>query len=145
MTFIYNYPRPAVTVDCIVLRKKNGRVYLLLIQRDDAPFEGAWALPGGFVGEDEPLDIAAYRELMEETGIKKIDLTQLHTFGAPGRDPRGHTISVVYYGWYNGRLDAVQAADDARDTRWIDIEKTENLAFDHEKIITFALKHISLK
>ncbi len=139
MAFIYDYPRPAVTVDCIVLRRETPKVYVLLIQRDNPPFEGAWALPGGFVDENEPLDSAAYRELKEETGIDDITLKQLHTFGDPGRDPRGHTISVVYYGWYQGNLNKVQASDDARDTGWMDINKLKNLAFDHQVIIEFAL------
>src|SRR3954467_675937 len=93
--FSYEYPRSSVTVDVVLItREEKPRV--LLIRRKHDPFAGAWAIPGGFVDMDEDLETAARRELREETGVEAGDLEQLHTFGAPDRDPRGRTISVAY-------------------------------------------------
>src|SRR5918993_2776604 len=94
-TFAYPYPRPSLTVD-VALVTREARPRVLLIQRKADPFRGKWALPGGFVDENERLIDAARRELKEETGVEQADLEQLHTFGDPGRDPRGWTVSVVY-------------------------------------------------
>src|SRR5229473_2344318 len=110
--YCYDYPRPAVTVDvAVVTREQTHRV--LLIRRKHDPFAGMWALPGGFVEMDESLEAAARRELKEETGIDVGQIEQLSTFGDPGRDPRGRTISIVYL----ARLDASKinprAANDA--------------------------------
>src|SRR5438128_4986046 len=93
--FTYDYPRPSVTVDMIIVTTEP-RPRVLLIRRKHDPFAGLWALPGGFVNQDEALDAAARRELREETGVEASAIEQLHTFGDPGRDPRGHTISVAY-------------------------------------------------
>src|SRR6266404_4332625 len=93
--YVYEWPRPAVTVDLVIVtREKKPRV--LLIRRKHEPFADCWAIPGGFVDMDEPLDAAARRELLEETGVRVQQVVQLGTFGAPGRDPRGRTISVAY-------------------------------------------------
>ncbi|MCK5701110.1 MAG: NUDIX hydrolase, partial [Cyclobacteriaceae bacterium] len=97
-TYTYNYPKPSVTTDCILIRKSGREKEILLIKRKYDPFLGKWALPGGFVEIDEDLEAGANRELEEETGLKNIALTQFKTYGTPGRDPRGRTISVVYYG-----------------------------------------------
>ena len=90
------YEKPALTVDIVVVAPIEGGRKVLLIQRKHPPFEGRWAIPGGFVDPHEPLEHAARRELLEETGIEPARLEQLHTFGAPGRDPRGWTVSVAY-------------------------------------------------
>jgi 8-oxo-dGTP diphosphatase len=95
--FTYKYPRPAVTVDAAVFSMRADDLAVLLIRRKADPFKGAWALPGGFVDENEPLDRACARELSEETGITNVGLEQLGAFGDPGRDPRGHTVSVAFY------------------------------------------------
>src|SRR5260370_16239936 len=95
--FCYEYPRPSVTVD-IVLVTREDKPRVLLIQRKHDPFAGAWAIPGGFVDMDETLEASARRELNEETGLEVGKLEHLHTFGAPGRDPRGRTISVLFLG-----------------------------------------------
>lgn len=98
----YEYPRPALTVDiAIVTREAKPRV--LLIQRKKDPFAGSWALPGGFVEENERLGDAARRELVEETGVAAGELEQLYTAGDPGRDPRGWTVSVAYLARGTGR------------------------------------------
>jgi 8-oxo-dGTP diphosphatase len=144
MSYTYEYPRPAVTVDCLVFSKENGRVCLMLIQRDRPPFEESWALPGGFVEIDEDLPDAAYRELKEETGITDIELGQFRAFGKPGRDPRGRTISIVYYGFVDPEKTMATAGSDARNVDWFDINNLPELAFDHDKIIEMARDKLGL-
>ena len=96
---------------------------------------GTWALPGGFVEIDEDLEAGANRELEEETGLKNIALTQFKTYGTPGRDPRGRTISVVYYGFLTNKSPKIEAGDDAAEASWFDLNDLPELAFDHEEIL----------
>ncbi len=140
MSYTYKYPRPALTVDCLIFRKEPV-LQLLLIQRKFPPFENNWALPGGFVEMEEDLIEAAKRELNEETGLDGIDLFQLQTFGKPGRDPRGRTISVVFWG-ESANEKSVIAGDDAQKARWFTISKLPKLAFDHEEILKLGFKNI---
>lgn len=141
MAYTYKYPRPALTVDAVVFRKKEEKTEVLLIRRKNTPFQGNWALPGGFVDMDETLETAVARELFEETGLKDIRLQQMHAFSTPGRDPRGHTISVVFWGFL---IDDQQAkgGDDAQEAAWFDIDKLPKLAFDHEDVVEMALKKL---
>ena len=138
-SYTYSWPRPNVTVDAVVFRPgPEKRLEILLIRRDRAPFAGCWALPGGFVEEHEPLDAAAARELAEETGLKGVALCQLRAFGDPGRDPRGHTISIAYTG--DAPPDArALGGDDAREAAWFPLDALPALAFDHLKIVEYAL------
>jgi 8-oxo-dGTP diphosphatase len=137
----YEYPRPAVTVDVIVAtRQRPPR--LLLIRRRHEPFAGRWAIPGGFVDPDEPLEAAARRELEEETGVRAARLEQLHTFGAPGRDPRGWTISVAYVARVSARQVKPAAADDAEEVGWFPLDQLPPLAFDHADILAHARRHL---
>jgi 8-oxo-dGTP diphosphatase len=139
--FTYDFPRPAVTVDVlIVTRENNPRV--LLIRRKHEPFAGKWAIPGGFVNIDEPLEAAARRELAEETGLRVHKLEQLHTFGDPSRDPRGRTISVVYLAQVNPTKLKPKAADDAADVGWHRLRQPPPLAFDHAIILAFACRRL---
>lgn len=140
MSYTYDYPRPAVTVDCLIFRKKP-ELQILLIQRKFDPFKDSWALPGGFVEIDEDLIEAAYRELEEETGLKNIELYQLQAFGKPGRDPRGRTISIVFWGIHHEQ-EEVEAGDDARNAAWFEIDRLPELAFDHEHILNVAFQKI---
>lgn len=134
MSHCYEYPRPSLTVDVVIL-SNEPEPRVLLIQRKADPFAGRWALPGGFVNEQEPLDQAARRELQEETGVKVAALEQLHTFGDPGRDPRGWTVSVAYLTRLDPGSVNPQAADDAADVRWFPLHQLPQLAFDHEQIL----------
>src|SRR5947199_1610784 len=97
MAFTYQYPRAALTVDCVVFGFDEGELKVLLIERGLEPFKGKWALPGGFVRVNETLDDAARRELEEEAGLRYVFLEQLCTFGALDRDPRERIVSVAYY------------------------------------------------
>jgi 8-oxo-dGTP diphosphatase len=133
--FVYEWPRPAVTVDlALVTRETKPRV--LLIQRKKDPFAGLWAMPGGFVEENEKLADAAKRELKEETGLDVADIEQLYTVGDPGRDPRGWTISVVYLARVNAEELKPVAADDAKAVGWFSLEKMPKLAFDHAMLLS---------
>lgn len=141
-TYCYEYPRPALTVDCVVFGVDEGDLKVLLIQRNLEPFKGAWALPGGFVYLNETIDEAARRELSEETGLTKVFLEQLYTFGALDRDPRERIISVAYYALVKLSDHKVQAATDASNAGWFSVDDTPTLAFDHEKILELALERL---
>ena len=132
--FVYDYPRPALTVDVILAtQEKHSRV--LLIKRKQNPFEGRWALPGGFVEEGETLAEAARRELKEETGLKIGELEQLYTAGNPGRDPRGWTVSVVFLSRVDAKALKPKAGDDAKQVKWFPLDDLPPLAFDHAMIL----------
>lgn len=142
MPYTYEYPRPALTVDCIVFGLDVGDLKVLLIERRHEPFAGRWALPGGFVDVGEAPQQAARRELEEETGLKNLFLEQLHTFGEPGRDPREHVVSVAHYALVNVADARVRAADDARQAAWFPVRRPPPLAFDHAKILRMALDRL---
>ena len=129
--YTYKYPRPAVTVDTILISKQNS---VLLIQRSDEPFKGKWALPGGFIELDESLETACHRELEEETGLKVDKLTQFKAYGAVDRDPRGRTISVIFYSFQDEEA-IPMAGDDAANAQWFPLSQLPELAFDHQLII----------
>ena len=129
--YTYKYPRPAVTVDTILISKQNS---VLLIQRSDEPFKGKWALPGGFIELDESLETACHRELEEETGLKVKQLTQFKAYGAVDRDPRGRTISVIFYS-FQDEESIPMAGDDAANAQWFPLTQLPELAFDHQLII----------
>jgi 8-oxo-dGTP diphosphatase len=135
--YCYEYPRPAVTVD-IVIVSREVRPRVLLIRRKQEPFARKWALPGGFVDMDESLEAAARRELKEETGVTLRRLEQLATFGDPQRDPRGRTISVVYLARVVANKIQPRAGDDAADIAWHPLTRPPALAFDHDRILALA-------
>lgn len=142
-TYCYDHPRPAVTVDIVLFHRSLNRVEVLLIERANEPFKGLWAFPGGFVDKDESLEAAAARELLEETGLSDLHLEQIGAFGDPGRDPRGHTVSVAYSALLDDRPH-VCAGDDAAGAAWRPALRPPRLAFDHKKILTAALRHFGL-
>ncbi|MCF8370370.1 MAG: NUDIX hydrolase [Bacteroidales bacterium] len=143
MSYTYEYPRPALTVDAVVFRKKESGWEVLLIQRGNEPFKGMWAFPGGFVDMDEELDAAVRRELSEETGLGNIELHQLKTVGTIGRDPRGRTVSVIYWGVADAQNSQVKGGDDAEQARWFSVENAPGLAFDHHEILKFSVAKLA--
>jgi 8-oxo-dGTP diphosphatase len=140
---VSDYPRIDVTVDVVALAPVDGELHLLVVRRGNPPFEGQWALPGGYLEVDEDLATSAARELSEETGldVQPGDLRQLGAYGAPDRDPRGRTISVAHV----LRLDSPSEAaggDDAAEAAWVEVGKAldDGLAFDHDQIVRDALR-----
>ena len=142
--YIYDYPRPMLTVDAVVFRVKNGIREVLLIRRKNEPFRGHWALPGGFMDMNETLEEAVVRELEEETGLTGIRLIQMHAFSALHRDPRGRTVSVAFRGVIPDPDVSIRAGDDAARAEWFDVRDLPPLAFDHSKVIGMALEKENL-
>jgi 8-oxo-dGTP diphosphatase len=133
-----------VTVDIVLFTIRDRQLHLLLIRRLARPYENRYALPGGFVREEESLDAAATRELREETGVEKVYLEQLYTFGEPKRDPRGRVITVAYYALAPD-TQVLRAGTDASDAAWFPIADLPALAFDHRKIVEYAHQRIRNK
>ena len=133
-----------VTVDLLIFKSKAGTNFILLIKRKNDPFKDCWALPGGFVDENEDLEVAALRELQEETQIKIDHLEQLKAFGKPYRDPRSHVVSIAFTGFVTFETHAI-ASDDAKEAKWFSVNDLPKLAFDHDEIINFALLKYKLK
>jgi 8-oxo-dGTP diphosphatase len=128
-----------------MFRLHEGGLQVLLVQRGIPPFEGRWALPGGFIRKHESLEEAARRELEEETGVRDVYLEQLYTFGDPDRDPRGHIITVAYYALLTGDVTPLVAGADAGDARWTPARNHPKLAFDHQRILDYALERLATK
>lgn len=142
MAHTYEHPRPALAVDCVVFGLDEDELQVLLIRRGLEPFLNCWALPGGFVHVGESLDEAARRELDEETGLRKLFLEQLYSFGEPDRDPREHVVSVTYYALVKLSDHKVRAATDAAEAAWFAVSDLPRLAFDHTTITELALERL---
>lgn len=132
-----------VATDAMVFAGKGEDLRLLLIKRKHNPYEGMWAIPGGFVEDDEELEAAAIRELEEETGLKVASMQQLHTFGRVGRDTRGRTITVTYYTTIDHADNSVQGGDDAAHAEWVRVADITGLAFDHMEMLQMALERMA--
>ena len=145
MAYTYDYPHPAVTVDIVIFTIVDDDLKVLLIQRGIEPYEGMWALPGGFVGLDESLRRAAWRELKEETGVHAAFLEQLSAFGHPDRDPRERVITVAYYALIPSDRLELKAATDARKAELFSMSDLPELAFDHAKILRRAHQKVKAK
>jgi 8-oxo-dGTP diphosphatase len=150
-----DWPRPSVTVDVAAFQQREDGLYVLLIERGHPPFEGRWALPGGFVdvtggqtGQGEDLPDAALRELEEETGVQLVaaDLVEVGVFGEPGRDPRGRTITICYAAMLPADV-TPRAGDDAAKAEWQRVEDVDlpGLAFDHDVVLERALAAIQAR
>jgi 8-oxo-dGTP diphosphatase len=143
---IAQYERPSVTVDVVIFSILDEELKVLLIKRKIWPYEGMWAIPGGFVKMDESLEDAAYRELAEETGVREdVYLEQLYTFGRPQRDPRTRVITVAYFALVSADKINPRAADDAEEVGWFSVYHSPALAFDHAEILDYALTRLRYK
>ena len=143
--YTYDYPRPALTADCVIFgRDERGALSVLLIERGGEPYKGCWAFPGGFLEMDETTEEAASRELQEETGLivpaGSGQLKELGCYSAVDRDPRGRVITIAYYAVIDKA--EVKGSDDARQARWFPLSKIPPLAFDHAQILKDALERL---
>ncbi|MBI4095411.1 MAG: NUDIX hydrolase [DPANN group archaeon] len=141
------YSKPSVAVDIVVFTIMGNELKVLLIKRGQPPFAGQWSLPGGFIQIDEQLEGAALRELNEETGVRDVYLEQLYTFGNLNRDPRGRVISVSYFVLVDSTKikPFVTGKENISEVQWVSIEKLPSLAFDHDKIVKYALRRLRYK
>jgi len=141
------FPTPSVAVDIITFSIKDNSLKVLLIKRGIEPFKSKWAIPGGFVRIEENLEEAAKRELEEETGVKEVYLEQLYTFGDVHRDPRGRVITVSYFALINAEKpeQELKATTDASEAKWFSVKELPELAFDHDKILKYAMKRLRWK
>ena len=142
----YRLPTLTLTTDIVIFTIRDQRLEILLIQRGNPPFQGRWALPGGLVEPDEDVDVCARRELEEETGVTGLSLEQLHTFGAPHRDPRGRIVTVAYYTMVRaGHLKPPRAGSDAAGVGWFALDGLPDLAFDHAEIVSLARRRLKAR
>ncbi|MDP4186667.1 MAG: NUDIX hydrolase [Bacteroidota bacterium] len=142
MPYSYKYPRPSVTVDCVILSGNGRDSKILLVLRGHEPFQGRWAFPGGYMEVAETLEAAAKRELKEETGVAVKHLEQIRVFDDPHRDPRGRTLSIAFLGFVDDKTTQVVSGDDATEARWFPLHELPSLAFDHEKILKYVLDNM---
>jgi 8-oxo-dGTP diphosphatase len=141
--YIYDWPRPMVTVDALVFTLASDGPQVLLIKRAKEPFKGRWAVPGGFVEMDEELEDAVARELKEETGLDGVELEQMYTFGTVGRDPRGRQITVCFLGIAESSNTTIEGGDDAAEAKWWPVKSLPSpLAFDHDRVIAMGISKI---
>jgi ADP-ribose pyrophosphatase YjhB (NUDIX family) len=139
------FERPSVTVDVVILTVRERRLEVMLIRRRHWPFEGMWAIPGGFIAPNESLEDSARRELREETSVSDVYLEQLYTFGDPVRDPRTRVITVVYYALLRADQLHLRAGDDAADAQWFPAYEHPSLAFDHDQILDYTRQRLRSK
>ena len=143
---VSKYERPSVTADVVLFTLRDQDLQVLLVKRGRWPYEGYWAIPGGFARMDESLEAAAKRELNEEAGVSDVYLEQLYTFGDPGRDPRTRVITVAYMAVVSADQIAPQAGSDAAEARWWSMsDLPAELAFDHADILDYALTRLRYK
>ena len=141
MEYTYEYPRPAVTADCVVMTKEE-KPKVLLIERGLDPYKGCWAFPGGFMNMDETTEQCSIRELKEETGLDVQKVWQIGAYSKVDRDPRGRTVTVAYLAIVDAPI-AVTGQDDAAKAQWFPIDALPPLAFDHEDIMRDAFDYIN--
>jgi len=142
LNYTYEFPRPAVSADIAVFRKAGQPLEILLIKRKNPPFQGIWALPGGFMEIDETLEETAARELEEETGLKNVELQQFKTFSQVDRDPRTRIVTTVFFGIVPPENSVAMGGDDAESAEWFNVDDMPPLGFDHRQIIGILLDRI---
>lgn len=133
-----------VAVDIVIFTIQSGVLKVLLVKRKIKPFVGQFAIPGGFIHDDENLDEAALRELREETGVTDVYLEQLYSFGEPDRDPRGRVIAIAYFALISADR-TLQAGSDAAEASWWPVNELPQLGFDHAKVLDYALERLRNK
>ena len=138
----YDFPRPALTTDCVIFGFDGGELKLLLLQREKDPFKGKWVLPGGFVYMDETTEACANRILQEKAGVRDVFIEQLYTFSEVDRDPRDRVISVAYYALVNTKQYELIAGRDTLKAEWFELSKLPKLAFDHSRIVRVAIERL---
>ncbi|KWW29699.1 MAG: 7,8-dihydro-8-oxoguanine triphosphatase [bacterium P3] len=138
--FVYRYPHPAVTADCVVFGLDGHNLKILLVERGTDPCKGMWAFPGGFMNIDETAEQCALRELKEETGLELRFIRQIGAFSEVHRDPRERVVTIAFYALTE--VSAVCGNDDATQARWWDLDKTPPLAFDHDTILRQAVQFL---
>jgi len=138
---IHDYEKPSVTVDTVIFTIKEKALKVILIKREVEPFKGKWALPGGFVKVEESLENATKRVLEQKTGVKDVYLEQLYSFGDLKRDPRGRVITISYIALINSKDIKLKE----KDVDWFSVTNLPSLAFDHKKILEYALKRLKWK
>ncbi|NME68596.1 NUDIX hydrolase [Flammeovirga aprica] len=143
--YCYEYPRPALTTDCVIFGFDGIEINVLLIERGIEPFKGKWAFPGGFVRMDESTEEGAKRELFEETGIKDVFIEQLYTFSDVQRDPRGRVVTVAYFALVKTSEYQLLAGDDAMKAQWFKLKDVPSLAFDHDLVLRKAHNRLKSK
>jgi 8-oxo-dGTP diphosphatase len=143
--FHYNYPRPALAVDCILLGYHNKSLQVLLLKRGAQPYENYWALPGGYLHENESADETAQRILKDKTNLEGVFIEQLHTFSNPKRDPREPVVSIVYYALVNSDQYAPLAGLNTLDAQWFELDQCPELAFDHQLMLQMAVQRLKEK
>jgi 8-oxo-dGTP diphosphatase len=134
-----------VAVDIVIFTVRERNLQVLLVRRGVPPFKGQYAIPGGFIHDDESLEQAAKRELHEETGLHDLFLEQLYSFGDPARDPRGRVVTVAYYALISSERNSLAAGSDASEARWFSMSELPALAFDHKQILEYALERLRNK
>lgn len=143
--YIYEYPRPAVTTDCVIFGFDGDELKVLLIKRGIEPFKNYWALPGGFIELDEDADTCAKRKLEQETGLDEIFMEQLYTFSSVDRDPRYRVISIAYYALVKLSDFRPKAGNDTFQVEWFPLSAIPAIAFDHEQILEKAVTRLKGK
>ena len=139
------YQNPALTADIVVFGYTRGQLSVLLLNRKEQPFINEWTLPGGFVALNHTLQQTCQRVLRDKLGMDSLYLEQVYTFDQPGRDPRGHVVSVAYYSLVNPNDLHVAAGTMANDVRWFPVNDLPVLAFDHTHIFNIALQRLRAK
>ena len=141
--YSYDYPRPAVTADCVVFACDGQDIKVLLIERGNEPYKGCWAFPGGFLNMDETAEQCALRELKEETGLELHSASQIGAFSDVDRDPRDRVITIAFYALTD--ISQVKGSDDAAKAQWFALNDLPPLAFDHELIMREALLKLQIE
>lgn len=139
------FEQPGVTVDLVIFTVNENRLKVLLVKRAEPPFSGSWSIPGGFLKIGESLEAAALRVMAEKTSVKEIYLEQLYTFGDPDRDPRTRVITVTYLALISWKNLNQPNSQRVADLAWYDMDQLPALAFDHQKILEYAVHRLRAK